>query len=472
MTKIFKFGTSAHTVSRVRLAEELEAASSKFHIIGSWVGVIFDPIFGITDYLNIPHAWQNVFVIRCSIAIIIATAIFFKKKYNYSAAYLGILTMTLISLQNAYTYSLIDIEHFLGHSLNYMALFIGAGMFALWQWYYTTSIMAVSAAATIYFFTVNPQLPIQQALIQGGLLLSTVAVLTILLIQTRYSLTVKTLAAKLALEEANTALNEKNEIIESKNKNILDSIRYAQRIQNAMLPTPEEIKAHFPDNFILFKPKDIVSGDFYWFGEVHGKAIIAAVDCTGHGVPGAFMSMIGCEILNEIVNVWEITASHEILAQMHVGIKKALKQDETNNKDGMDLALCVVDKEAKQLQFSGAMNPLIYIQNQTLIEIKGDKMGVGGADIRERIFTPHVIDISNPTIFYLSSDGYEDQFGGENNTKFKRKNLKALLLSIHQQSMDAQQYILETTIEQWRGTQKQIDDILVIGVSLSVNSYQ
>ncbi|MFY7786951.1 MAG: hypothetical protein ACOVQA_03665, partial [Thermoflexibacteraceae bacterium] len=229
MTRLFQFGNTSHTVSRTRLAEELEAASSKFHIIGSWAGVIFDPIFGITDYLNIPHAWQNVFVLRCSIAIIIAIAIYFKKKYNYSAAYLGILTMSLISLQNAYTYSLIDIDHFLGHSLNYMALFIGAGMFALWQWYYTTSIMVVSAIATIYFFTVNPHLPVQQALIQGGLLLSVVAVFNIMLIQTRYSLTVKTLAAKLALEEANTALNEKNEIIESKNKSILDSIRYAQR---------------------------------------------------------------------------------------------------------------------------------------------------------------------------------------------------------------------------------------------------
>lgn len=253
--------------------------------------------------------------------------------------------------------------------------------------------------------------------------------------------------------------------IEQKNKDITDSITYAQRIQNALLVNKEKIKSALPDSFILYKPRDIVSGDFYWFGEVDNKIIISAIDCTGHGVPGAFMSMLGDSYLNQIIYTHCITSPDLILSELNKNIKRALRQEETNNQDGMDMAICVIDKKNKKLEFAGAKNPLVYIKNDEYNTIKGDKKPIGGMMVEDRSYTKHILNI-NKQIFYIFSDGYQDQFGGESNTKFMTKRFYNLLVDVHDKPFDEQQEILDRIIEKWKGNNAQIDDILVIGFKI------
>jgi len=277
-------------------------------------------------------------------------------------------------------------------------------------------------------------------------------------------------------------------IISHQHENITNSITYAQRIQNAMLPHEHSFHQQFPDSFILFKPKDVVSGDFYWFfnvktgsalndydaenenasAEVAQKIIVAAVDCTGHGVPGAFMSMIAYNLLNMIVNK-NIHEPDLILAELNRSVRFALQQYKNDNKDGMDMAICSIDKENKVIEYAGAKNPIVIIKDGVLEHIKGDKEPIGGSQGKsDRIYTKHTIAIDKPTTVYLFSDGFEDQFGGPEGKKFMIKNFKELLLSIHHEPFDKQKALLDKAIEDWKGTkEKQIDDILVMGLRVS-----
>jgi serine phosphatase RsbU (regulator of sigma subunit) len=257
--------------------------------------------------------------------------------------------------------------------------------------------------------------------------------------------------------------------IEEKNKNITASITYAKRIQEAMLPLVEKIDQVFDDYFILFKPRDIVSGDFYWFQTRNNKIIFTAVDCTGHGVPGAFMSMIGSEILTTIVNQG-ITTPAEILDYMNRYVRKALKQDQTDNQDGMDMSLCTIDKQQKIVEWSGAKNPLVYIQNKEMFHIKGDAQSIGGHQLskKERQFANNIISYeSGPTYFYIFTDGYQDQFGGQKGRKFMIKGMKELIYENHLKPMKEQHKILDSAIEEWKSGVEQTDDILVIGFKLT-----
>ncbi|MCS6824809.1 MAG: SpoIIE family protein phosphatase [Cytophagaceae bacterium] len=294
-------------------------------------------------------------------------------------------------------------------------------------------------------------------------------------------------------QRAHAIIAAQNESITQQNINITNSINYAQRIQTAMLPQEKALHALIPDSFILFKPRDIVSGDFYWFYNVStrhnlneyapdddigieplpnssesDRIIVAAADCTGHGVPGALMSMIGYNLLNVIANK-RIYDADVILRELHKSIRFALQQYKNDNQDGMDIALCVIDKKNKQLHFAGAKNPIIYIQEGTLHYIKGDKHPIGGSqgEVR-RTYTKHTIALDKPTYVYLFSDGYIDQFGGPEKTKFMIKNFKEKLLQIHQLPFYQQKSILDKTIEDWKGQhEKQIDDILVLGLKVA-----
>jgi len=269
------------------------------------------------------------------------------------------------------------------------------------------------------------------------------------------------------LEKAFTEIKEQNHKITS-------SINYAQRIQEAMLPTSAGIKSKIAESFILFKPRDIVSGDFYWFKSLQDKTgsaedfILAACDCTGHGIPGAFMSMIGFNLLNEI-SERGIMDTNTILEELHIGVRNALNQHSNDNRDGMDMAICKYNKKDKIVEYAGAKNPLYYIKNNELIEIKADVNPIGGIQKEDkRIFNKHIINIDTPTTFYMFSDGYADQFGGEQGRKFMYSKFRELLLQIHAKPMDEQKQILDTTIENWKGGKhKQIDDILIIGFKVS-----
>ncbi|MEM6297664.1 MAG: SpoIIE family protein phosphatase, partial [Bacteroidota bacterium] len=340
----------------------------------------------------------------------------------------------------------------------------GGGMFILWRWQISVAVVTVTAAATLFFVADNESLGLEETLSNGGLLLPVVAVFMIILIQTRYRLTIREITASLALEESNGQLAKQN-------KQITDSIRYAQRIQDAILPSFKDITKALPESFVLFKPQSIVSGDFYWFwqNEDEGLILIAAVDCTGHGVPGAFMSMKGDALLSQIVNVEGIRQPHEILSQMHIGIQKGLQQKETKNRDGMDAAMCLIDTNSKIITFAGAKNPLVYIQNNEVKRIKGDKNAIGGYRAEANLnFTSYTISYHEaPITFYLFSDGYQDQFGGEESArKFGAKRFREMLFKIHDHAMGNQKDMLDKVFEDWKaaGEEKQIDDVLVIGV--------
>jgi len=298
------------------------------------------------------------------------------------------------------------------------------------------------------------------------------------------------LRQKNEIEEKNGQLREALTTIAHKNKNITDSIRYAQRIQNAILPSVEMISDVMPDHFILFKPRDIVSGDFYWMKKINHFLIVAAADCTGHGVPGAFMSMLGVTLLNEIVRRKEITKASEVLNELRVQVKLSLSQTgkENEQRDGMDIALVVFDLQKKELQFAGANNSLYIVHNAsdtspeidtstdkqmvvkenaeraTLVEIKADNMPIGIWLHERDTFTNHIVRYRKGDTFYLFSDGYADQFGGAKELKFLSKRFKKLLLSIYDQPMDKQGSALEKNIEDWKGNNDQVDDIMVMGL--------
>ncbi len=286
-------------------------------------------------------------------------------------------------------------------------------------------------------------------------------------------------------ESKNIELVEANVHIQLQNKGIMQSINYAQRIQEAMLPKQLIMKSLIPDSFIFFKPRDIVSGDFYWFDEMNKlkngvknpsiekpedalrKIFIAAVDCTGHGVPGAFMSMLGFNLLNDIVRRGT-TESNKILNGLHAGIRKSLNQGSTQNRDGMDMALCVIDPINKIMEFSGAQNPLIYIQDGKVFRVRGNKFPVGGFQLEDHNFTKHIVNINKPTTCYIFSDGFSDQFGGPDGRKFMAKNFRDLLFEIYQMPMEEQEKILDLVIHEWMGNHEQTDDILVIGFRIDI----
>lgn len=268
------------------------------------------------------------------------------------------------------------------------------------------------------------------------------------------------------VKERTAEIIQQKHVIEEKNKDITDSINYAKTIQEAILPDKEIKYRVFPNAFVLFKPKDIVSGDFYWFTEKNGKRIIAACDCTGHGVPGALMSMIGNNVLHQIVNENGITGPSLILDELNKGIIKALKQEQqTERKDGMDVALLTFVSDSK-VEFAGAQRPLWIIRNSEHLEIKGDKFAIGGIKTEnEGKHTNHVIDIQKDDVLYIFSDGYADQFS-DSDKKLMTKRFKEILLEIHQKPLPEQEKYLDDFIEKWKGRFEQTDDILVIGIKI------
>lgn len=269
-------------------------------------------------------------------------------------------------------------------------------------------------------------------------------------------------------KKANDALSHAYKEIEVKNKDITDSINYSKRIQDASLPPKDLQFKLFPNSFVLFKPKDIVSGDFYWYAEKNGKKLVAACDCTGHGVPGALMSMIGNNLLNQIVNEKGITSADEILYHLHLEVRKALKQNEQpESRDGMDVALVVFNNE-HEVEFAGAQRPLWIIrQNNVLEEIKGNKFSIGGLQTEDtRVFDKYSISLQPEDCIYLFSDGFVDQFGGTHGKKFMTKNFKELLSNIHTEPMALQKMTIEQTFSKWQSNREQVDDVLVIGIKV------
>jgi serine phosphatase RsbU (regulator of sigma subunit) len=271
------------------------------------------------------------------------------------------------------------------------------------------------------------------------------------------------------VRERTERIEKQKEKIEEQKKHITDSIFYARRIQNAILPSFQYIDKYIPDYFILYLPKDIVSGDYFWMHEVDGLAMIAAVDCTGHGVPGAFMSIVGFNQMNYAVTVKKARKASEILDALNEGVISTLNENKSEGsiKDGMDMALCVFNFKEKKAEFAGANNPLLLVRDNQMIKIRGDRFPIGAFESdKAQKFKNNEIDLHDGDCLYLFSDGYADQFGGLENKKFMSRRFEEMLLQISSLPLETQKGILVEKLREWMGSNEQVDDILVIGIKV------
>jgi serine phosphatase RsbU (regulator of sigma subunit) len=262
--------------------------------------------------------------------------------------------------------------------------------------------------------------------------------------------------------------NQRNKIA-VQNREITDSIYYAKRIQTAVMPDGAAISTLLSDYFVLFRPKDIVSGDFYWIFKKNAKIYVAAADCTGHGVPGGFLSMLGISTLNEITAIDKEFKANELLNLLKARIKNTLikeghSDDET--KDGMDIALCIIDRTNYTMEYAGANNPLFMVRNNELLAYPADKMPIGTYLGEKESFTNNEIKLSKNDMIYLFSDGYKDQLGGESVKRLKTSGFRKLLLDVHEMPMKKQKEELEAFFDKWKGEQEQMDDIMIFGIRL------
>lgn len=316
-----------------------------------------------------------------------------------------------------------------------------------------------------------------QAITLGALLLVMLAIVLYQSNQRKQQTNQVLLLQKQEIEVKTEEILAQRDMLEQQHKDIRDSINYARKIQTAILPLPEEISAAIPEHFIFYQPRDIVSGDFYWFATVkneetgRSKYVISASDCTGHGVPGAFMSMIGNDLLNDLVKARQITQPDIILNKLHKGVRKALHQESSENTDGMDISLCVIDPIEKTIEYAGANSALVYVKEGERTRIAPDQTSVGGdMPISQEGFMAHTISyVDAPVMCYLYTDGYRDQFGGERGKKFLRSRMQELIFYISELSMQEQRRQIEETINDWMkaGGFEQMDDMLVIGFKLS-----
>jgi sigma-B regulation protein RsbU (phosphoserine phosphatase) len=451
--------------NKLKVSQELKSVSFRYHTIITWVAFLLNPIWAISDYLNASEHFLEFLIFRISISLISLSLFFTKNRFSNHPEILALIPFLGILIQNAYMYSVMDISALQKHTFAYVALFIGAGMLILWKPIYSIIVIIISFLANVLFIALNSKLTVNEILSNGGLLVITVALFMVFLIYLRTNLTKK---------EIHQLEISKN-TIEEKNKDINDSINYALRIQQAIFPPIEKINANFKDYFILFQPKDIVSGDFYWFNKVQTThqdglpnqevVVFAAVDCTGHGVPGALMSIIGNTILNQSLKELNVNSPAEALQFLD----SQLANNMHSINDGMDIALCSINQSTLKLEYAGANNSLYIIRNKELIEIKADKKPIGGADstsISTKTFTNHSIQLEKDDCIYLFTDGFADQFGGTKGKKLKYKNFQELLLKFNELNMDNQKDALLNYFNEWKGNLDQTDDVLVIGVRI------
>ncbi len=459
-------------IPEVIVKQEFYKSTEKFHVITTWVGIALNLVWFVSDIFVLPEYWLPFFIFRASVSLV-SLLILVTRKISGINIYTTMFLLVLgISIQNAYMWSVMDIAHFQQHAFAYMVLFIGVGMLVLWEVIFSVIILVATIISNIIFYAINSQLTIQEFVINGGLLILTVAIFCVFLIRTRYRLTFNEIRSRLELARSKEIIEQKHEEVVHQKKEITDSINYARSIQQSLIPLEGHFNSHFKDSFVLFKPKDIVSGDFYWIYEKNNVVFYATGDCTGHGVPGGFMTMLGLSFLDEIVEVKGIKTPSEILNMMRDKIVSTLKQHGNfgESKDGMDITICCLDKSKNELHYSSANNSLYIVKNagkaeSELLVYKADKQPCGFYH-DYKPFTNNIIPLEVGDCIYTFSDGFPDQFGGKNGKKYMHKQFKDILLENSNLPFNDQKNLLNTSFETWRGKQEQVDDVLVIGVKV------
>lgn len=272
---------------------------------------------------------------------------------------------------------------------------------------------------------------------------------------------------QLAIKKANELIINYSAKLEESLFVVNESINYAKIIQKALYPKKEKIGKIFEEYFVLNIPKDTISGDFYWIKKINNKVFFAVADCTGHGVPGAMMSMLGMSLLNEVVVANHTLNANEILNILRDKIKEALSQsiDNVTALDGMDISFCILNLENNILQYAGAYNSLLFVRNNKLLSVKADKQPIG-IHIKEWSFTNNIVQLQKGDIIYLSTDGYYDQFGGANTQKFLKRNFEELLTTVSKHNLSEQYCLLLRNFQQWKGQNEQTDDVMIIGIKI------
>lgn len=460
--------------------KEFYRSTEKFHVIATWVGILLNLVWFIGDYFVLPGYWIPFLIFRACVSGL-TVALLLTKKITGFSIYTVIFVLVLgISVQNAYMWSVMDLAHLQKHTFAYMALFIGVGMLVLWDIWYSIIVLVATVISNVIFFRIYSPLSPEEFLINGGLLILTVAVFCIFLIRTRYNLTRSEIRSRLELAQSKHIIEEERNVIKAKNREITDSINYARRIQLGILPTNEEMKNVLGDHFVLYQPKDIVSGDFYWCASTTTSdtkskiSVLAVSDCTGHGVPGAFMSMLGKTLLHQTLKNPDINSPADVLNFLNRELSKNLRSHESNFviRDGMDIAFVAINFETRKIYYSGTNNPCWIVRGQEFIELKGDKHAISASgDTNSISFSNQSYDLLKGDCIYLFTDGYADQFGGPRTVsggkKFKYKQMKSLVLEIHDLPMQKQKETFELTIKNWMGNLEQVDDILVIGIRMN-----
>ncbi|MDF2452855.1 MAG: hypothetical protein K0S26_2359 [Bacteroidota bacterium] len=459
------------SVPQTLVKAEFYKSTEKFHAIACWIGIALNLVWFVGDYLSIPEYWVSFLIFRICVSGISLGALLLKNVLNISI-YTCIFILVLgISIQNAYMWSLMDIPHLQKHAFAYMVLFIGVGMLVLWEQKLSWLLLAATIVSNIVFYVLNSPLTVDEFITNGGLLVLTVVIFSVFLIRSRYRLTYKEIKSRLELAKSKELIEEKHEEVVKQKQEITDSINYARSIQRSLIPREEVFNQHFKDSFVLFQPKDIVSGDFYWIYEKNGLIFYATGDCTGHGVPGGFMTMLGISYLDDIIEVKQEKDPGQILNLMRDKIISTLKQNGNfgESKDGMDVTVCCIDKINKELRYASANNPLYIVRTsrneKELHVFKADKQPCGFYH-DYKSFNTNTVKLIEGDCIYTFSDGYPDQFGGNNGKKFMHKQFKEILINNSHLDFDKQRIELSNTINTWKGELEQVDDILVIGVKI------
>ncbi len=470
-------------------AEDLETQARKLHVLASIAMGAGFSAFGLTGYfVNNFEVWLHISSLRALvILLIIPTALLthYRRIHVNILGYVNILSMSIFL---SYMFSSTNTQKPDSIALDIFIFFIASAFSVIWHWKHTVFVAILFSAF---------HLPLAFSKMSWANFLNYNALWTIitpflvsLIVHYRFSFTKKEIVMRHRLMEQNEEINQQKEelIVQHQTvslkstqlnkafQQITDSVRYAKRIQDALLPSQNFLKQHFVESFIYFKPREIVSGDFYWFADKDNKVMMIVADCTGHGIPGALMSMIGDSVLNQIIHDKEIHSPELILEHLHTRIRSTLRQDENNSRDGMDIVILTLYKtEAfgvySHAEYSGAMNPLYYVQNGTFHEIKGTKKAIGGNDYKHKDgYEKHNIVIDSPTTFYLFSDGFQDQFGGNEAQakKYTTRQFRQLIQEISAFPLLEQKILLEDTYDSWtdHGRFTQIDDILIIGLKI------
>lgn len=457
------------TIPQPIVKQEFYRSTEKFHVIACWVGILLNLAWFVSDYLVIKTYFIPFLLFRISVSALSAIILIFRKSIGVHINTCVFFLVAGIAIQNAYMWSVMDVPHFQQHAFAYIVLFIGAGMLVLWELRLSLLLVALTLVFNILFYQLYSPLTLEEFLINGGLLTLTVSIFCIFLIRTRYRLTINEISIRLALEQSRQEIERQKDTLEEKNREITDSINYARSIQQALLPSEAVFNEVFPEGFVLFQPKDIVSGDFYWVHREGDRVFYVTGDCTGHGVPGGFMTMLGLSFLEDIIVVQHIQDPGTVLDLLRDRIMATLNQSGIpgESKDGMDVTVCFFDTVKNELIYASANND-VYIVRQMetgseLLEFKADRQPCGYSPV-SKPFTTHTIALQSGDCVYTFTDGFADQFGGPKGKKFRYSQLTGLITANAQLPFAQQREILGSTLTEWRGSLEQVDDVLVIGV--------